>query len=282
MGQPMDHAGGEVVTGYPAEDLAEVVSVVPEVVSADFQAVEVVSAEAGHPVDGNGDENSFIRVFKMKNAAERFLSDQDREKIKKEVEEAEKYTSGEIVPMVVSRSYHYPMSDVIGGFIFALPLSLILTYFAGGWLWIGNYNMWLFLGIITVLFVIFQQVVKRTESLKSLFISNREIEEEVEEAAITGFFREGLYRTRDETGILLFISVFERRVWVLADRGINEKVKEGQWDDIVKNIIEGIKNRDQADAIRRAVEEVGRILKEHFPVKQDDRDELKNLIIEGE
>lgn len=242
----------------------------------------MVSAEAGHPVDGNGDENSFIRVFKMKNAAERFLSDQDREKIKKEVEEAEKYTSGEIVPMVVSRSYHYPMSDVIGGFIFALPLSLILTYFAGGWLWIGNYNMWLFLGIITVLFVIFQQVVKRTESLKSLFISNREIEEEVEEAAITGFFREGLYRTRDETGILLFISVFERRVWVLADRGINEKVKEGQWDDIVKNIIEGIKNRDQADAIRRAVEEVGRILKEHFPVKQDDRDELKNLIIEGE
>jgi len=71
----------------------------------------------------------------MENLAETFLNDQDRQRIKKAVEEAEKYTSGEIVPMVVSRSYHYPMSDVIGGIIFALPLSLIMTYFIGGWLW---------------------------------------------------------------------------------------------------------------------------------------------------
>ena len=120
------------------------------------------------------------------------------------------------------------------------------------------------------------------ENLKRLFISDREIEEEVEEAAVTGFFREGLYRTRDETGILIFISVFERRVWVLADRGINDKVKEGQWDDIVRMIIEGIKSKDQANAICKAVDKVGMILKEHFPIKQDDSDELKNLIIEGE
>jgi putative membrane protein len=218
----------------------------------------------------------------MENLAEKFLNDQDRERIKKAVEEAEKYTSGEIVPMVVSRSYHYPMSDVIGGIIFALPLSLIMTYFIGGWLWIGHYNMWLFLGIITALFVLFQQIIKRTDRLKRLFISDREIEEEVEEAAITGFFREGLYRTRDETGILIFISVFERRVWVLADRGINEKAKQGQWDEIVGMIIEGIKNNDQPSAICKAIEEVGRVLKEHFPVKADDRDELQNLIIEGD
>jgi putative membrane protein len=218
----------------------------------------------------------------MENLAEKFLNDRDSERIKKAVEEAEKYTSGEIVPMVVSRSYHYPMSDVIGGVVFALPLSLIMTYFIGGWLWIGHYNMWLFLGIITVLFILCQQITKRTDGLKRLFISDREIEEEVEEAALTGFFREGLYRTRDETGILIFISVFERRVWVLADRGINEKVKQGQWDEIVGMIIEGIKNNDQTNAICKAIEEVGRVLKEHFPVKADDRDELQNLIIEGD
>jgi putative membrane protein len=218
----------------------------------------------------------------MKNSLEKFLNDEDREEIKSAVEEVEKFTSGEIVPMVVSRSYHYPMSDVIGGFIFALPLSLLISYLMGGWLWIGNNNMWLFLGVITILYVICHQVVKRTEGLKRLFISDREIDEEVEEAAVTGFFREGLYRTRDETGILIFISVFERRVWILADRGINEKVKEGQWNEIVRMIIEGIKNKDQVNAICKAVEEVGRILKEHFPIKEDDRDELKNLIVEGE
>ena len=217
----------------------------------------------------------------MTNLAEKFLSNQDKEKLENAVKEAEKHTSGEIVPMVVSRSYHYPLSDVIGGIIFAFPLSLILTYFIGGWFWIGDFNLWLFLGIITVLFILFHQIIKHTYTLKRLFISDREMEEEVEEAATTSFFHKGLYRTRDETGILIFISIFERKVWVLADRGINAKVKEGQWNEIVSLIVEGIKNNNQADAISKAIEDMGKILKEHFPIKSDDTDELKNLIIEG-
>jgi putative membrane protein len=218
----------------------------------------------------------------MANAAERFLSEQDRVKIDNAVKEAERYTSGEIVPMVVSGSYHYPMSNVLGGIVFAFPLSLILTYFVGSWLWIGHYNLWLFLGIIILLFILFHQVVKHISGLKRFFISDKEIDEEVEEAAITSFFREGLYRTKDETGILIFISIFERRVYVLADRGINAKLNEGEWDAIVRMITEGIKNKIQAEAICKAVGEAGRILKEYFPRKADDTDELKNLIVEGE
>lgn len=218
----------------------------------------------------------------MVNLAEKFLKDQDREKIKNSVKEVERHTSGEIVPMIVSRSYHYPMSDVIGAVTFAFPASLLLTYFLGGWFWIGHYNLWLFIGTMAVLFILLHQIIKHTHSLKRYFISDREIAEEVEEAAVTSFFREGLYRTRDETGILIFISVFERRVWVLADRGINAKVKQGQWNEIVGMIVEGIKTGNQADAICRAVDEAGRILKEHFPIKADDTDELKNLIIEGD
>lgn len=213
----------------------------------------------------------------MKNLAERYLSDDDREKIMKAVREVEQYTSGEIVPMVVSSSYHYPMSNVIGGIALALPVSLILTDLIGGWLWIGKQNMWLFLGIMTILFIFFHWVVKHILWLKRLFISKREINEEVEEAALINFFNEGLYNTRDRTGILLFISIFERRVWVLADSGINEKVKKGQWDKTVEIILDGIRKKDQADAILKAIKEVGELLKEHFPKKPDDRDELQNL-----
>lgn len=218
----------------------------------------------------------------MRDLAKHFLTEEDRDKIKKTVQEVEKTTSGEVVPMVVSRSYHYPMSDVIGGIVFSLPVSLILTYFIGAWLWIGHYNLWLFLGFLTVLFIVCHWMTKHIPWLKRLFISDREIEEEVEEAAVTAFFHEGLYRTRDETGILIFISVFEHRVWVLADRGINEKVKQGQWNEIVEIIVEGIKKRNQADAIRRAIEDAGKILTGHFPVKADDKDELNNLIVRGD
>lgn len=218
----------------------------------------------------------------MKDLAKRFLTDADRKEITDAVKKAEQVTSGEIVPMIVSASYHYPMADVIGGVVFALPISLILTYFIGGWLWIGTENMWLFLGTVTILFIIFQQVVKNVLWVKRLFISKREIEEEVEEAAVTSFFGEGLYRTRDETGILIFISVFEHKVWVLADRGINEKVSKGQWDEIVGNIIDGIKKKNQTEAICQAVKKVGELLHTHFPIKADDRDELRNLIVEGD
>jgi putative membrane protein len=93
--------------------------------------------------------------------------------------------------------------------------------------------MWLFLGLFALCFALFHWVVERLPALKRRFISRREIDEEVEEAAINAFFRQGLYRTRDANGVLLFISVFEHKVWLLADRGIHEKVPQAEWDALV-------------------------------------------------
>ena len=216
----------------------------------------------------------------MKDLAKQFLSDADRATIAAAVEAAEKKTSGEIVPMVVSTSYDYPMSDLIGGASLALPATFLLTPLVGGWLWIGTWNLWVFLGLFSLLFLAGQALVRRSLILKRFFISNRELDAEVEEAAVTSFFKKGLYRTRAETGILIFISVFEHRVWVLADRGINRKVAPGQWDEIVALIVQGIKQKRGAEAICEAVEKVGTLLADHFPVQEDDRDELTNLIVE--
>ena len=216
----------------------------------------------------------------MQDLAKSFLSEDEHARVDTAVKEAEKLTAGEIVVMIISASYEYPMANVIGAAAFALPLALIYAPLTGAWLWIGGQNMWLFLGFLTVFFILFHEIIKRIPWLKRFFISRREIDDEVEEAAITNFFDRDLYRTRDETGVLVLISVFERRVWVLADRGINAKVNEGQWDEIVKMIADGIKQKRAADAICKAVEKIGAILAEHFPVKPDDTNELKNLIIE--
>lgn len=215
----------------------------------------------------------------MRDLTKKFLSDPERKIISEAVKKAEGMTSGEIVPMVVSSSYDYPMANVIGGAVIALPLALLLTPVVGGWLWIGSRDMWVFLGLFAVLFTIFHEIVRRAYWLKRHFISPKEIEEEVEEAAVINFFSEGLYRTRDETGVLIFISVFEHKVRVLADRGINQKVGQKQWEETVRLITDGIREKRQAGAICEAVRKVGDMLKEHFPIKSDDRDELKNLII---
>jgi len=216
----------------------------------------------------------------MKDLAKQFLSENERARISTAVAEAEKLTAGEIVVMIIPASYHYPMANVIGAAAFALALGMILTPLIGGWLWIGSQNMWLFLGLFIVFFILFHEVVKHTLWLKRHFISHKEIDAEVEEAAVTHFFNHGLYRTRDKTGVLVLISVFERRVRVLADEGINAKVPEDQWDNIVKMITDGIKQKHAADAICAAVENIGDLLKTHFPVKPDDIDELENIIID--
>ena len=217
----------------------------------------------------------------MKDLTKQFLSDSDRDRVTAAVKAAESRTAGEIVVMIVSASYHYPMANVIGGVLFALPLASIFTVLVGQWLWIGSQNMWLFLGFLTVFYVIFHTLTKRTPALKRRLISPHEIDEEVKETAVAAFFNEGLYRTRDETGVLVLISVFEQKVWVLADRGIDTKVADGQWNQIVTMIIEGIKQTRQADAICDAVAKIGEILETHFPVKPDDTDELNNLIVRG-
>lgn len=214
----------------------------------------------------------------MRDPADQFLTEEEREKVRSAVMKAEKMTSGEIVPMIVSSSYDYPMSDVLGGAAISLPLALLVAPFLGRWFWIGAQNMWLFLAFFIALFFIFHQVVKRTRWLKRFFVSPREIEEEVEEAAVVNFFREGLYRTEEGTGVLIYVSLFEHRVRILADRGINEKVEKGKWDEIVEGIVAGIKQGRQAEAICEAVKKTGDLLKEHFPRKADDTDELKNLI----
>jgi putative membrane protein len=172
------------------------------------------------------------------------------------------------------------MANVIGATAFALPLALIFTSVIGGWLWMGNQNMFLFIGLFTFFLIFFHELIKRALWLKRYFISRKEIDAEVKEAAVTHFFKHGLYRTREKSGVLVLISVFERRVWVLADEGINAKVPEGQWEEVVKMITDGIKQNRPADAICAAVEKIGDLLKTHFAIRPDDVDELQNVIID--
>ena len=216
----------------------------------------------------------------MKNLMERFISKMDRDKIEACVREAESRTRGEIVVMVVPRSYGYPMADLLGATALSLPVAIALTPEMGGLFWAGPWNLWIFLALLIPLFLVFHQTVKRVHRLKRWFISGKEMEDEVREAAQIQFFRKGLYRTREETGVLIYISVFERRVWVLGDRGINAVIPEGHWKDVVAMITQAIKDRRPGEGICQAIGDVSRILQEKFPIRHNDQNELKNLMVE--
>lgn len=215
----------------------------------------------------------------MRRLAERFLTALEQQRINEAVQHAERQTSGEIVPMIVSASHHYPLAAASGGVVLALPLALMLTPLLGSTLWLGSQNMWLFLLFSTILYLPARAFVAHSVVLKRFFLRADQVAEEVEEAAITSFYREKLYRTRDQNGILIFISVLERRVYILGDRGIDAKINDNGWQDIVSGLTAGIRRGKQGEALLAAVNQVGEILKQHFPIQEGDRNELHNLII---
>lgn len=210
----------------------------------------------------------------MKTAADFFSAD-EKQQIENAVKAAERTTSGEIVPMVVDESYDYPRAELIGGGIMALAFGLFVSWA------IGHESIWWFLPVFIVVYFIFGQLIRNLPDLKRRLINPAEFDIEVREKALVSFVEQGLHETRDKTGILILISLFERRVQVLADSGINAKVPEHTWEEIVEIVTAGLKSDNACAAVCKAVERCGERLQEHFPIKADDTDELPNLIIEG-
>jgi putative membrane protein len=219
------------------------------------------------------------KMGKTKTLAEKFLTAAEQQRVTHAVHEAERTTSGEIVPMLVSRSHDYPLATVTCCVSLALPIALLLTNQIGERIWIGPQNMWLFLGLFTALYAILYPVIMRSDRLKRFFLNGKQVDQEVEKGALAAFYSEQLHKTRDANGILLYISVMEQRVWILADSNINTKIDQQEWDGTVAELTAGIKAGQPADALCQAVRRVGEILQTHFPYRKDDQDELHNLII---
>jgi putative membrane protein len=91
----------------------------------------------------------------------------------------------------------------------------------------------------------------------------------------------GLFRTREETGILIYLSVFESKVWVLGDRGVDAAVPSGFWQGVVDEVVAGVKNGRPAAAICAAVGRIRGVLAEKFPAAASDTNELPNLIVDA-
>ncbi len=232
-------------------------------------AVVVVVLAAEAPLeDGN-----------MKTLAETFLTQQEQNTITAKVQEVELTTSGEIVPMIVSNSHDYPMATVHFSVTVGLPLAVLFTMLIGAQFWIGSQNMWLFLAFFAAHSGLAFFLVSRSNRIKALFLNPKHVEKEVVNSALAAFYKEKLYKTRDENGILIYISVLEQKVWVLADTGINNKIDQKEWDSVVKDLTTGIKTGNKCEAICEAIQQIGLILKKHFPYQKSDTDELHNLII---
>lgn len=207
----------------------------------------------------------------------------DLEAIRAAVAEAEQRTSGEIVPYFVEESDAYPgalwKGTALGAFAGALLAEAV--YFLGDF-WGGLLPLWIALpaaagGALGFLLTAYVPAVKRWMAGDAL------LDLRTRQRAEMAFLEQEVFRTRDRTGILLFLSLFEHRVVVLGDSGINQKVEPGQWDGIVRTVVEGIRAGRPGEALASAIRQCGELLERHgVAIRPDDRDELPNELRRGD
>lgn len=101
---------------------------------------------------------------------------------------------------------------------------------------------------------------------------------EIRNTAERTFERLGMTRTALRNGVLLFIACEEQRFVILGDKGIDEKVPAGFWDEIAAKLTIRFKNHEFTEGIVEAIHSAGEELRHYFPRAHGDVDELTNEI----
>lgn len=205
----------------------------------------------------------------------RYFSKQDLQEIEDQVAATEKVTSGEIVPVIAMHSVDqaklFFIFSGIGWFLAFVCSVLILAkypYFDFSQLLTGQ----IFIVIALLCLGTFREV-------QRLALGQKFFAKAVHSQAMIEFVRNGVSNTKDHTGVLLYISIHERMVYILADSGIHKKLGQHFWDAEVSAIAQGFKDKSPTAAICKSIESMGQKIAANFPIQENDRDELSNKVI---
>jgi len=227
--------------------------------------------------------------------AHHFLTLEDFKLVEEAIAAVEKNTSGEIVPVIVKNSASPALVAelltailIVVGFVIGLGvshfaissnatqsldhsnlMSTLLTTKTGAILFV----------LVFVAILIAAQLLAKTFFIQRLFIPTFVQKTYVHQRAFAEFCLQRIDRTENRSGILIFISLMERQVVVLADKGISEKLPEETWNEVVQLIIEKIKIGKPAEGLIAGIRRCGDILQKHFPANGSEKNELSNGLI---
>ncbi len=181
-----------------------------------------------------------------------------RARVAEAVARAERLTRGQLVPVVVEKSDPYPEARFRGGLLGAalatgavllLDLPLTLAELPALQLAAGLLGAWLAMW----------------DPVERLLIGRRALRQAVRARALRAFHEEGLHKTAEGTGVLVFASLLEHEVVVLGDHGIHAKMGEAGWGEAVAALTEGLRRGDAAAGFVEALARCGAALAAHFP-----------------
>ncbi|MFA7282120.1 MAG: TPM domain-containing protein [Sterolibacterium sp.] len=89
------------------------------------------------------------------------------------------------------------------------------------------------------------------------------------ERAMEIFSQLRVWDTECNNGVLIYLQMIDRRVEILADRGINARVAQSEWDAICREMEGMFRTGAYAQGALQAVASIGRLLAQHFPASPD-------------
>jgi putative membrane protein len=183
------------------------------------------------------------------------------------VRDIEQNTDGELVIVVRGRSGTYRHADYLCGAIVAL-LGLIFVLFSP----FEFHTYWVPIDVALV-FIAGAFVCSRTDFLRRGLTSEKFRAKAARAGAAAMFYEAGIANTSAENGLLIYLSLLERRLEVIADRGILKAVPALKWNNAVFEI-KRIGRKPEPEGLVKAVRSLGDLLAEHMPATGENPNEL--------
>ena len=209
------------------------------------------------------------------------FTDSDLNRIKAAVKEAENTISGEIVPIIVERSGYYSIANYKGG-VLGASITFFILVLLDRYVFTDTENA-LFYDPVFIFFIatvggmIGALLPNLFAPIKRALVSRQHLDNSTKQRAECAFLEEEVFNTRQRTGIMIFISFFEREVMVVADKGISKVVEQKVWDKIVADLLISIRNEKIVEGLETCIKTCGQILLEKgFLKAEDDVNELSD------
>jgi uncharacterized membrane protein len=90
-----------------------------------------------------------------------------------------------------------------------------------------------------------------------------------------------MHKTKQRNGVLIYLSVSDRKFAIVGDKGIHEKVGDDFWNETKKLMLDSFKNNQLSAGLVAGIKKAGESLSYHFPRQGDDRNEIDNGIVFG-
>ncbi len=199
------------------------------------------------------------------------LAPADEKRIAEAIRAAEQKTCGEIFCVMAAASSNYRFVPIARAALVALAVPLPLFYFTPLWA-----EQIYFVQIATFIAC---AIVFSLPGLRFALVPRWIKRDRASVEAKRQFAAHGLHLTEQRTGVLIFASIAERYVEIIADSGINDKVSPEVWNQAVAAMIAKIKQGQAVEGFLEAIRICGEVLAKHFPPGAIDKNELPNKLV---